>query len=1202
MRKLLYGIAGLVALLIVAAVIGPSLVDWNGYKGEIAEQAKAATGRDLKIGGNISLGLLPSPHLSAADVRVSNLPGAATPDMVRIGEIEVEVHLIPLFSGRVEVAAVRLANPVIELERLADGRVNWTFGKPETGAPVPAAAAQPQGQGRADTQSFRLDSLRIENGTLIYRDRGQVVERIERLTAELAAESLAGPFRVKGGLTARGMPLTVDASVGEMAGAAPAPVRLALGSSENGAQLVLSGIVADAKNGPRYQGKIQAKVDDLHRLGSAPSGARGANAAEPLPFDLQGQVDADATAVSIKDIDARVGDATATGVALARLGAKTEAEVALKVGRINLDKLLAERPQGVVAPAGGAPGASGRPAPPPAPAAKSDDAFAIPPDIRASVDIAVDAVTYKGGTIRETRLVALADKGEIELTRVGAVLPGGGRVGLTGRVKAVDGKPNFQGGVDAAADNLRVLVGWLGGNVDDIPPHRLRTLRLAAKVDGDPTQVQVKDLDVALDSSRVTGGVTYALRARPAFGASIVIDQLNADAYMPAAPAKPAAQPATPAPTGPAAATPASDKGGLAALTEFDANVAFRVGALTYRQTVVQGIVFDATLFNGALTIRDARVRNVAGTSLGLKGEVAGLAGLPTFKGTIEGESRDLTGLLRLAGAAPGGSGKPIGPAKLSGQADAAQDRVKLDARLELAGMAATLDASVSGLNAAPRVEVALNASHPELAQFVSAVGLAGSPLRGRGQLNAKVRGSMDAVDFETKLNASGADFSLNGKIAEPMGRAATEATLALAHPDFAQFMRVLDPQYQTGEARPGALDVKATVKGDKQNYAIGGVRVAVGQMALSGEAVVALAGVRPKLVANLDGGHLDLNLILPPSKAAPRTTSATSAGVPGPSAGGPSSGSPFTRDPIDFSALGEADADVKFASRSLTYRNFRVEEPRVALTLADRVLKLNEMVGRLFDGGIDVKAEVDGRATPKVQAAIKIDRANVGKALFEAADVDLAKGTLAFDLSVAGTGRSSQDIASSLDGTGKLSVVNGSIKGFNLRAASDRLKNVDRPADLLGLLQPAMGGGETQFSSLAGTYKIEKGVLRTDETKLTADAGAGDVKGTVDLGRWHMDMMGWFRLTEHPNSPPFGMRMVGPPDNAQRIFDTNDLQRFLVSRGVGTLLRKVLPQQQQPQAPAASQPPQQQQQQQKAKPEDILKGLLQGLGRPRQQ
>jgi hypothetical protein len=524
---------------------------------------------------------------------------------------------------------------------------------------------------------------------------------------------------------------------------------------------------------------------------------------------------------------------------------------------------------------------------------------------------------------------------------------------------------------------------------------------------------------------------------------------------------------------------------------------------------------------------------------------------------------------------------------------------------LDLAGLAATLDANLSGLAGTPRFDVALNANHSELAQLASAFGMPGSPLRGRGHLAAKVRGSLEAIDIDTKVEAAGANFTAGGRIADPAGRGTADLTLALLHPDFAQFMRVLDPQYQSAEARPGALDVKAVIKGDKQAYNVSGLRLAVGPMAINGDATLALAGPRPKLTASLDGGHLDVNRLLPPAKAPVRPAAATSAAAPGPGGGGASSGSPFTREPIDFSALGDADADVKFASRSVTYRNFRVEEPRVALTLADRVLKLNEMIGRMFDGGIDAKAEIDGRATPKVQATIKIDRANVGKALFETADVDLAKGTLAFDMSVAGTGKSSQDIASSLNGAAKLSVVNGSIKGFNLRAASDRLKNIDRPADLLGLLQPAMGGGETQFSSLAGTFNIDNGVVRTDDTKLIADAGAGDVKGAVDLGRWHMDMLGWFRLTEHPNAPPFGMRMVGPPDNAQRIFDTNDLQRFLVSRGVGTLLKKVLPQQplQQQQAPTAAQPSQQQQQQQqqKPKPEDILKGLLQGLGRPRQ-
>jgi uncharacterized protein involved in outer membrane biogenesis len=378
--------------------------------------------------------------------------------------------------------------------------------------------------------------------------------------------------------------------------------------------------------------------------------------------------------------------------------------------------------------------------------------------------------------------------------------------------------------------------------------------------------------------------------------------------------------------------------------------------------------------------------------------------------------------------------------------------------------------------------------------------------------------------------------------------------------------------------------------------------------MALGGDATLALAGPRPKLTVKLDGGHLDLNRILPPAKTAARAAGApnTTLSAPGPG-GGESSGSPFTREPIDLSTLGDADADVHLASRSITYRNLRVEEPRIAFALADRVLKVNELIGRTFDGGFDVKAEVDGRSTPKLEATLKIDRANVGKALVEAADIDLAKGTLALDASVAGSGKTSQDIASSLDGAGKLSVVNGSIKGFSLRAASDQLKNIDRITDLLGLFQAAMAGGETPFSSFAGTFKIDKGVLRTDDTKLTADAGAADVKGTVDLGRWDMDMTAVFQLTEHRNSPPFAMRLQGPPDNPRRIFDFNDLQRFLVGRGVGTLLRKVAPQQpQQPgavQAPAPAQPQTQPQQQpqQRQKPEEILRDLLQGLGRPRQ-
>jgi hypothetical protein len=126
----------------------------------------------------------------------------------------------------------------------------------------------------------------------------------------------------------------------------------------------------------------------------------------------------------------------------------------------------------------------------------------------------------------------------------------------------------------------------------------------------------------------------------------------------------------------------------------------------------------------------------------------------------------------------------------------------------------------------------------------------------------------------------------------------------------------------------------------------------------------------------------------------------------------------------------------------------------------------------------------------------------------------------------------------------------------------------------------------------------------------LVAQAGEGTAAGFADLPRWTMDFTARFRLTEHPNAPPFGMVARGPIDNPQRIFKVEQLQNYLLQRGVGSLLRKLVPDKRQPQtqapatapapapAPAQVQPPPPSEEPRKMKPEDILRGLLKGLGR----
>ena len=84
LKKVLFSLIGFLALLVAAVLIGPGLIDWNQYKGEIAAQAKAITGRDLTIDGDIQITVLPAPALVVKDVALANLEGATSPEMAPV--------------------------------------------------------------------------------------------------------------------------------------------------------------------------------------------------------------------------------------------------------------------------------------------------------------------------------------------------------------------------------------------------------------------------------------------------------------------------------------------------------------------------------------------------------------------------------------------------------------------------------------------------------------------------------------------------------------------------------------------------------------------------------------------------------------------------------------------------------------------------------------------------------------------------------------------------------------------------------------------------------------------------------------------------------------------------------------------------------------------------------------------------------------
>ena len=234
MKKLAYVVLGTIVVVVVAVVVLPRVVGLNVFKPQIAEAVRDATGRELRIDGDIKLAILPALELSLSGVHLANVPDAPEADMVSIAKLSVKVALWPLFSRKLEVEHLVVQEPVVSLYSDAAGRPNWVF---DTGAKADmssAAKAEPRGAKEPPLAGLVLQNVRIEGGRVSFVDArgGQEIQaRDIALTASLAG--MASPLVLAGQAVVNERSVTFDLSAGAVAavlGGQNFQAKLALGS------------------------------------------------------------------------------------------------------------------------------------------------------------------------------------------------------------------------------------------------------------------------------------------------------------------------------------------------------------------------------------------------------------------------------------------------------------------------------------------------------------------------------------------------------------------------------------------------------------------------------------------------------------------------------------------------------------------------------------------------------------------------------------------------------------------------------------------------------------------------------------------------------------------------------------------------------------------------------------------------------------
>ena len=243
--------AGSVLALVMLAVLAlPLIVDPNAYRPRLERAVREATGRDLALSGRIKLSVLPRVALEFGPASLGNPQGFQPGAFATLRHATLQVRLLPLLHKRIEFRRIEIDGLDVRLARDSDGEANWERWEANTlGSNHPARASA---NARGELGLPAVDGLTLRDARLSY-------------------ESMVGEhINVTVGTVRSGQPIAIDARFGLLRG--PGAPALEVSSRFD--------LTASAPAGVRID-NLEARLDDAVLHGRAALSTTNA-----LTFDL----------------------------------------------------------------------------------------------------------------------------------------------------------------------------------------------------------------------------------------------------------------------------------------------------------------------------------------------------------------------------------------------------------------------------------------------------------------------------------------------------------------------------------------------------------------------------------------------------------------------------------------------------------------------------------------------------------------------------------------------------------------------------------------------------------------------------------------------------------------------------------------------------------------------------------------------------
>ena len=596
----------IVFILIILAVAGAAayvaMMDWNQHKSKIAAQISNLTGKRVVFEGNVSMSILPSPTLSAENVKLYNSEGVySQKPLAEVKKLEAQVSLGVLFSDSFDIKRIALKEPNLVFDIGDDRRLNWQGAKNKN----------PDINMRE--VDIALDSLTLEKATVqLIDEKDGIHTRLENLNAEVIAQNVSGPYRIEGSYTKGKNPEGFAISLGKIVEDMATSVNMVVNYPATQSYIRFDGTVFLENS--NVLGSVVFESERPADFANEMSGEEIVPALYNQPLAVSAAINTNTAKIDLSNVVVKYGKTSGAGNVLIPLAGsgdddhlvRPKIEFAFNMTDWDLEPAGEAVKALVQAYRGGKNYAPRTP-------------FDLIGDVKAL------KAYYNGETLRDVVLSFDWVDNRLLVREMKAGLLADSSLSLKGSLEAQNGVPSYQAEASFATGEFDKLLKWAGYEVTPAVPATYQKATGKATLAGNLQQLQVSPYELSLDKSVFKGDAGFVFGDKVKSFIVLNTDSINFDNYITKLPANEAEKVFV--------RRLMYRLGNTPWLQSADLRIGFKADLAIFENMPLENVELAAVLENGTMTIERFRIANVANSSLSLKGGLTGLGSEPAWQG-----------------------------------------------------------------------------------------------------------------------------------------------------------------------------------------------------------------------------------------------------------------------------------------------------------------------------------------------------------------------------------------------------------------------------------------------------------------------------------------------------------------------------------------------------------------------------------------